>query len=262
MGFFNPFRGSGTGGSGGSGTGKIKSPIVSGINLGDVTIGQTYPAGTDIEEILRDILKSYSPPQVTLKISPSTEIYNVVEETLSSVTLNATVLKKTNAVSNVKFYVDNVLVNEITQDVENGGSFSFMHKPATPINKTTIFKVTASDGEAESTSTKKITFTGLSYYGTVAESITIPTENDIINLQNNVLKDTAALIYSPISVSYGKVLYAYPKELGELKQIVDAYGFDYTNSYNHGEVVVNGIDYLYYILIDAVGTDDGYQKFI
>ena len=202
-----------------------------------------------------------NPPVVKLTLNPSKELYDISSDSIPSIKITTTVTKRTNDIQYIRYYVDDVLVNESTENVTSGGSFTYEYTPASPITQTTTIKVVVFDGSVDTTQSKTITFTGLSYYGTVDESVSIPTESDILGLQNSILKGSCALTYDRIQVEYGKVLYAYPVTLGKVTKIVDSLNFDYTNSYNSGTLSVNGIDYYYYILIDAMGTDNGYQKF-
>ena len=228
--------------------------------IGSAT-GKTYAAGTKLEDIIRDILTTYQKCSIAVSLNPTQELYDVVEDTLDKIITTATVTKGTNDIIEVSFFVDGIELKEITSGIADGGTFSYEHIFSTPTNQTFTIKITATDGKQATTVTKTITFIGKSYFGTVGEDVEIPTEFEIKNLQNNVLKNTRKLTYSGIQVDYGKVLYAYPKSLGALTKITDADGRDYTASYASGEVTVDGIEYLYYILIDAMGTDDGYQLF-
>jgi hypothetical protein len=228
--------------------------------IGSAT-GKTYAAGTKLEDIIRDILTTYQKCSITITLNPTNELYDVVEDTLDEITTTAIVTKGTNNITEVSFFVDGIELKEITSGVADGGTFSYKHSFDTPTNKTFTIKVTATDGKQATTVTKTITFIGKSYFGTVSEFVEEPSETDIKFLQNKVLKNTRKLTYSGIQVDYGKVLYAYPKSLGALTKITDADGRDYTASYKSGEVTVDGIEYIYYLLIDAMGTDDGYQLF-
>lgn len=244
-----------------AGGGVLEEDLTATTTIGSVTSGKTYAKGTSLEDILRDILTTYQKAGLTISLVPAKELYDVVEETLSSLTVSAATTKGTNKITSIKFYIDGAEMKEITSGVSDGGTFSYAHTFATPTNTTFTVKVTVTDGEQATTVTKTVVFIGKSYYGTVAEDIVIPTESDIKGLQNNTLKNSKKLVYSGIQVDYGKVLYAYPKSLGTLTKIIDADNRDYTNSYTMSEVTVDGIAYYAYLLTDAMGTDDGYQSF-
>lgn len=239
----------------------LGSEIISSTSIGSVTVGKVYPVGTTYETILRDILTTYTKANVKITLDPTMEIYDAVTDSLSVIDITSDVIKGTNNIESVTFYVDGIEVDEITTGVQDGGTFNYNHTFAAPTNKTFTVKVSAYDGKQTATETKTVTFIGKSYYGCVGEDITVPTEADIKALQFNTLKNSKKLIYSEIQVDYGKVLYAYPASLGKLTKILDADGRDYTGSYTMSELTVDGIDYYTYLLIDAMGTDNGYQSF-
>lgn len=241
--------------------GVLEEDLTATTAIGSVTSGKVYTKGTSLEDILRDILTTYQKCGLAVTLSPTTELYDVVNDTLDKITINASVTKGTNDITEVSFFIDGIELKEIKTGVASGGSFSYEHTFDTPTNQTFTIKVTATDGEQANTVTKTISFIGKSYYGTVGEDIVTPTETDIKGLQFNTLKNSKKLVYSGIQVDYGKVLYAYPKSLGAIAKIIDADNRDYTNSYTMSEVTVDGIDYYAYLLTDAMGTDDGYQSF-
>lgn len=239
----------------------LSSELISSTNIGSVTAGKVYPAGTKLETIIRDILTTYTKASVKITLDPATEIYDEVTDSLSTIDITSVVTKGTNNIESVTFYVDGIEVDEITTGVQDGGAFNYNHAFAAPTNKTFTVKVSVYDGQQTSTETKTVTFIGKSYYGCVAEDVTTPTEADVKALQFNTLKNSKKLVYSEIQVDYGKVLYAYPASLGKLTKILDADSRDYTGSYTMSELTVDGIDYYAYLLIDAMGTDNGYQSF-
>lgn len=233
------------------------------VAQGKIVAGETITKGTSLENIIMNMLTQYVKPSVEITLNPSTTIYDVVTESLASVTLSAKVTKGTSKVKKVEFYAGGTVVNTVTTGVEEGGTFSYKYTPDTPIKKDTVFKAVVTDVEDGSASVSKtVVFIGKSYYGTVGEEVITPTEADIKGLQNTTLKNSKKFVYQHIKVDYGKVLYAYPASLGKVTKIVDADGRDYTNSYTQSEVTVDGIKYYAYLLTDAMGTDDGYQSFI
>ena len=55
--------------------------------LGSATSGKVYAVNTSLESVIRDILIKEEAPTLTLNISPNRTLYDVVEETVSSVTM-------------------------------------------------------------------------------------------------------------------------------------------------------------------------------
>lgn len=232
--------------------GELEAPLTPNVHMG--TLKSSYPKGTPLEDIIRDMLTEKIAPKVTLSISPSKTLYDIVTEKISSLTINATVTKQTYDVAKIEYFINDVKVKENTS-CASGGLFPYIHN--TEIKETSTIKVIVTDTEGlKTTVTKKITFVGRSYYGYIEPETEI-TESVIKTLQNNVLQNTKALTYSGITCAYHKVVYCYDKAFGELTNIVDPINnFSYTNSFEKKTITVDGVEKLCYVLIQATGADD------
>lgn len=214
--------------------------------------GKTYTAGTSIEDILRDLLIPYAKPTVNLVINPSATLYDAATSNLTSITLNAVIGKNTNDIVSVKFYAGDTVINTITTNVASGGTFNYVYTPAIPIKTTTTFKVEVFDGANTVTASKTIVFVGKSYYGTITSTVTSVTEATIKTL-DNTLKNTKNLV-ATFTTDFGRVIYAYPKELGLLTNIRDEKNsFSYNESFQHRTMTIDGIEYYIYELIENAG---------
>ena len=231
---------------------ELESPLTPNVQMG--TLKSSYPKGTPLEEIIRDMLTEELPPVVTMSISPSGTLYDLATDSISSLTINATVTKKTYDVASIKYYVNDTLVKENT-NCANGGSYPYIYNK--PINSTTVIKVEIEDVKGKkNTATKTINFVGRSYYGYIEPEVEI-TESVIKTLQNNTLQNTKVLTYSGITCAYHKVVYCYDKAFGELSTIVDPINnFSYNNSFEKKTITVDGIEKWCYILIQPTGADD------
>ncbi|MBQ0111648.1 MAG: hypothetical protein KBT03_00795 [Bacteroidales bacterium] len=231
------------GGEGGSA--ELTEELTATTPIGSVTSGKKYAKGTPLESIIRDILIKIEAPTVALSLVPSTAIYDVVNDSLASITLKAVVTKKTYGLKTVKFYDGTTLID--TQTITGGGSYTYTYAPATPINKTTTFKAIVEDTEGNTSESKTtVSFVGKSYYGIVASDIGTPTDAQVKGL-TSVLKTTKGYTYSGITTDFGKVVYAYPKDMTELTSIKDPVNsYDYTSGFSKATVVIDGIDYLVY----------------
>lgn len=232
---------------------ELEAPLTCNVPMGQIRENQTFPKGTPIEEILRQMLTEELPPSITLSISPSTMLYELNNSSISSLTINATVTKKTYDVASIKYYVNDTLVKENT-NCANGGSYPYIYN--TTINKTSVIKVVVEDKEGlKNTVTKTITFVGQSYYGIVEPTIGTVSEA-IIKTLNKTLKNTNDFVYSDISCEYNKIVYAYPSEFGKLATISDVKNnFNYFESFECQNVTVNNIPYYCYLLLEATGVD-------
>ena len=236
---------------------ELESPLTPNVQMG--TLKSSYPKGTPLEDIIRDMLTEKIAPKVTLSISPSKTLYDIVTEKISSLTINATVTKQTYDVAKIEYFINDVKVKENTS-CASGGLFPYIHN--TEIKETVVIKVVVTDTEGlKTTVTKKIEFVGRSYYGYIEPGVEI-TESVIKTLQNNVLQNTKALTYSGITCAYHKVVYCYDKAFGELSTIVDPINnFSYNNSFEKKTITVDGIEKLCYTLIEPTGADDVTIKF-
>ena len=245
-----------TGGAGGSYSG------TSGIDIGGIKKNQTFSNAT-LQEMFDMLLHPYEKPTMTLGINPAKTIYDKVTETLTSITINANVTKKTENIKEIRFYVDNVLVNTDTAH-PNGGLVSYTHTFASPTNTTFNVKIECEDikgATSKVSANTNVYFVGKSYYGVVEDDGTsfAITESLIKGLSKTEIKIKKALTYKNINATFGRIVYAYPKDLpsgGVLTSIKDqGTGWSVFDSYTSQEITIDGITYLCYYMIDAGGFD-------
>ena len=234
----------------------------SGIDIGGIKKNQTFNNAT-LQEMFDMLLHPYEKPTMTLGINPAKTIYDKVTETLASITINANVTKKTENIKEVRFYVDNVLVNTDTTH-SNGGLVSYTHTFASPTNTTFNVKIECEDikgATSRVSANTNVYFVGKSYYGVVEDngSPFAITESLIKGLSKTEVKIKKALTYKNINATFGRIVYAYPKDLpsgGALTSIKDqGTGWSVFDSYTSQEITIDGITYLCYYMIDAGGFD-------
>ena len=244
------------GGAGGSYSG------TSGIAIGGIKKNQTFNNAT-LQEMFDMLLHPYEKPTMTLGINPAKTIYNKVTETLASITINANVTKKTENIKEIRFYVDNVLVNTDTSH-PNGGLVSYTHTFVSPTNTTFNVKIECEDikgATSKISANTNVYFVGKSYYGVVEDDGTpfAITESLIKGLSKTEVKIKKALTYKNINATFGRIVYAYPKNLpsgGALTSIKDqGTGWSVFDSYTSQEITIDGITYLCYYMVDAGGFD-------
>lgn len=234
----------------------------SGIDIGGIKKNQTFTNAT-LQEMFDMLLHPYEKPTMTLGINPAKTIYDKVTETLASITINANVTKKTENIKEIRFYVDNVLVNTDTSH-PNGGLVSYTHTFTSPTNTTFNVKIECEDikgATSKVSANTNVYFVGKSYYGVVEDDGTsfAITESLIKGLSKTEVKIKKALTYKNINATFGRIVYAYPKDLpsgGALTSIKDqATGWSVVDSYTSQEITIDGITYLCYYMIDASGFD-------
>lgn len=144
------------------------------------------------------------------------------------------------------------------------GLVSYTHTFASPTNTTFNVKIECEDikgATSKVSANTNIYFVGKSYYG-VVESDGSPfavTEDLIKGLSKKEVKIKKALTYKNINATFGRIVYAYPKNLpsgGALTSIKDqGTGWSVFDSYTSQEITIDGITYLCYYMIDAGGFD-------
>lgn len=100
---------------------------------------------------------------------------------------------------------------------------------------------------------KSVSVFAPSYYGAVKTF-----DISLLNIINNTSRNCT---FTSIFLEDEKFVYMYPSNFGELQSIKDANNFEYIDSYTKEHVTYNGIDYLVYILTDAVTISDFKQVF-
>lgn len=248
--------------SGGAG-GACSYSGTSGIDIGGIKKNQTFTDAT-MQEMFDMLLHPYEKPTMTLGINPTKTIYDKVAETLASITINANVTKKTENIKEIRFYVDNVLVNTDTSH-PNGGLVSYTHTFTSPTNTTFNVKIECEDikgATSKVSANTNVYFVGKSYYGCLPEGTTI--DETSIKTLNTVLKKELKYKYSGITTT-GTNLYhivlCQPKEFGTITSVKDALNFEYIQDYTVRDIIIDGIDYTLMYLTNPVSVTDFLQDF-
>ena len=246
-----------TGGAGGSYSG------TSGIAIGGIKKNQTFTNAT-LQEMFDMLLHPYEKPTMTLGINPAKTIYDKVTETLASITINANVTKKTENIKEIRFYVNNVLVNTDTTH-PNGGLVSYTHTFASPTNTTFNVKIECEDikgATSKVSANTNVYFVGKSYYGCLPEGTTF--DEASIKTLNTVLKRELKYKYSGITTT-GTNLYhivlCQPKEFGIITSVKDALNFEYIQDYTVRDIIIDGIYYTLMYLTNPVSVTDFLQDY-
>ena len=253
--WINPDEAGGAGGGSYSGT--------SGIAIGGIKKNQTFNNAT-LQEMFDMLLHPYEKPTMTLGINPAKTIYDKVAETLASITINANVTKKTENIKEIRFYVNNVLVNTDTAH-PNGGLVSYTHTFASPTNTTFNVKIECEDikgATSKVSANTNVYFVGKSYYGCLPEGTTI--DETSIKTLNTVLKKELRYKYSGITTT-GTNLYhivlCQPKEFGIITSVKDALNFEYIQDYTVRDIIIDGIYYTLMYLTNPVSVTDFLQDY-
>lgn len=222
--------------------------VGSGVAVGGIAKGEKFNNVTIQEFIDRLLAAPYTAP--TASISVSCNNLYAIEDTTSitmPVVLTGIAGKKTDNIQYVEFYAGNTLLQKVTANVANGGTFKFNY--TSPITATTTFKFVVNDGTKSTTATTTVTVVNSSYVGYVNGG-TILT-GDIIKSLTKVVKTSKAYKYSNILMPQTDtyhIVYAYPKSFGLLSTIKDGMNFEYIQDYDLAEMAIDGCNYYVYKL--------------
>ena len=110
---------------------------------------------------------------------------------------------------------------------------------------------------AKVTATANYRFISKSYFGIVEANFEVTPES-ILNL-NGMLLGTRVYTKDGISLNNQSIVYAYPKEFGELSSVKDGNGFEMISSYEKIELAINEENYLVYKL-KSPATNSGLKQ--
>lgn len=186
------------------------------VELGGLKAGTVVTGWTD-HKALQAALFPATSPSIT-SFTPASTVNEVGTE-VGVVTLSATVVKKTNPITSVTFYADDVAIETIVDNVSNGGTFN---KDYTFENSDTdvVFKVVVSDGILpDTTKSSTYSFVRNGFYGTSADSTPLSTSDQIRALTSvsNIKKGKTFNIQVPVGAK--NVIICYPSTLGEIASV-------------------------------------------
>lgn len=108
-----------------------------------------------------------------------------------------------------------------------------------------VLEATTTSGVKVS-ATSNYRFISKSYFGIIEPNFEVTPES-ILNL-SGMLLGTRVYVKEGIALNNQSILYAYPKEFGELSSIKDGNGFEVISSYEKTELLINDESYLIYKL--------------
>ena len=197
---------------------------------------------TDLADTLDKILKlQYTAPTISLASSPSNSLREK-GTVVSSITLNATVTKRSDPIATVRFYRAGTLIHTEASPTPNGGVVSHTHNTAFSDTITFTAQVVdngATGGPSTITSSNLThTFVYPYYYGVGSAGLT---GAQIASLTKDVRSSSAsvAVTTSPTGQHF---YFAYPAAYPALTSILDANGFETISGYTVRTVNITGLD--------------------
>lgn len=166
-------------------------------------------------------------------------------------TLSSTITKGGEDLAEVAFYKDSTLA----ETVENTEGGEVTHK-FTGVNSSCVLKLVVGDGKVKSTKSVAIKFVHPTFYGAVSADADTTSDATITALTKILNVDTDGSV--DVSLSNQKLVYAYPKDYGELTSI-EASGINYIDSFTKSELSIDGVEYFVYVMTDAISIDTTFE---
>ena len=227
----------------------LTSDVTSNVTIGGIEAGTTFTAGTSLESIIRQMLVAYITPTLSLVAKSWVSLINYVGDTVANPQFDVTAVRGSGTFTTVQLLAGSTLSD--TQSMT--GTTATLTYTGNVTTDTTFKAYVEDNGQTINSNTVTIRFVQGSYFGQVADTVTNPTAADITALTK--LKNTAkGYTANNISMTYGKLLYAYPASYGDLTSIKDGNNFEYINSYTKSTVTIDGVSYNCYLMTDATGV--------
>lgn len=227
--------------------------------LGGIKVGEDLNNLTT-RQILNKLLYPYVAQVVdTPSRTPNTTtLERGNNQTVTSVSVKVT--KKSEAITSIALYNGSDLIEEKTEGIAAGGTFTFSNLSiAITANTSSVsglkVKVTDASGNVVEKSTSGWTFVYPYYYGVCAEGATI--DEALVEGLTKKVESKGNKTDWPFTCNNQCMVFAYPKAHGVLKSIIDPNNFEIFGSFTRHEVSVTGLDgtaQAYYVYVNGAST--------
>lgn len=234
---------------GSSGSSELTKNITSNVDVGNTKANFVFKAGMTFDEYVQAVHVAYLKPIINFSILPTKTLYKI-GDSLSSINLIADIIKKSENIKTIKYYVNNTLIetkdNTTDTGIINGGEFTCGY--STPITTNTELKAIVNDGKTDTPSKiVKIEFINPIYVGLESGNLT------------EVLMKKGNYTYNNINCTNDSVIFKYPASYGNLKSILDANNFENVNTFTKTTEQLNGVTYNVYTSRKATLTNFKYS---
>lgn len=235
-------------------------------SLGGIQAGENLN-GLDVKQILNKLLFPYVAPTVSasLSMSPSGTLFEH-GATVTLVSMTGNVTKKSESIKNVKFHDTSTgtQLHAIFDNVDKSSSYTYMFSPPITITSNLPssrfrFSVTDSMDKTYYANTTAISFCYPYYFGVADENVEI--NSDLITKMTKRVEQKGTKSYNYTSNQQAAYI-AYPASYGKLTKIIDANGFDVTDTFTQYEILVVGLDgteQSYYVYRDKNATSTNFK---
>ena len=222
-------------------------------SIGGIAAGTTFD-NMPVNEVLTKLLYPYVTPQVGANSHPHSKTYEKGNtQTVTRITANVT--KKSEKISKVEFLDGGtVLETKAGAEVQNGGSISITTDIAVNSNKNFQVKVTDAANKVYTANTGNFNFVYPYYMGVCAENATI--DEALVKGLTKKVEGKGNKSHA-CTCDFQRMVFAYPKSHGRLRQIIDPNNFDVTGTFGVQEVNITGLDgtgQAYYVYVNSAST--------
>jgi len=218
----------------------LEREITSSVDVGGIKENDTFPIGTTLTDIVSKLLEKYNPPLISIAISPATTIYEKGNK-VSSITITASITKKSEAIEKVEFLVDGIVVDTVTDGVSAGGSFSYTYDTEFGTNKTFRVRTNDVDTKTSKYADRTVSFI-LPYYHGVVDADTV---SELTGLTKDLsVKGTKSYSYTADN-QYCVIMY--DSSYADLTSIKDQNNFENISNFTKKTVTIGDYSYKYYI---------------
>jgi len=187
--------------------------------------------------LMKIIDASYAAPSVSLAATGSSTIREKGDE-VTSTTLTATITKKSEDITQVRFYLGGDLIETIEEPSASGGAEQYAWTGSFTDNSTFSVQVDDSNTNAANAS-RSFTFVYPYYVGAGAAELSAA---NVAGLTKRIITSTATR-QETITATAGQVLYfAYPASYGDLTSILDANNFETISDWTKRTENITGLD--------------------
>lgn len=196
-------------------------------------------------------------PSFKYKLTPELPYFIRNLDSLKEIIISVNVTKGSSPISLVRIKINGKGVKDFTEDIANGGPVVFTQVFSTPQTENFVITIEVYDTENRMVSMNQdVKFVFRSFYGVINGEMN-PCEPNMIKKLIPRVKGGKELLFSGISIDYGRVVYAYPVDQGELISIKDSlYGTDYMDSFSKEVVQIDDCSYYCYYLTSAANIED------
>lgn len=221
--------------------------------LGGIAAGTKFN-NMPVKDVLTKLLYPYVAPILSATSNPNGGTFEKgSNQKVTNIT--AKITKKSEKITKVEF-LDGVQVLDTKTgvEVENGGNISIVTDLNVDSNKSFQVKITDAAEKVYTASTGNFNFVYPYYMGVCEEGAEI--NEALIEGLTKKIEAKGNKSHS-FTCNFQRMIFAYPKAHGKLRQIIDPNNFDVTGTFGVQEVSINGLDGTaqdYYVYVNSAST--------